>query len=136
MDDKILKVKKEMKSVIKSKGMTRLEKYNLLRERRNSLSKKERKILLRECRRDYEIWDRFQDIKELITVCLTGLGLIFTVVGILFKDSIGSYIQFYSLLVMTGIYVCLSILVLMIAQLWRDNSMNVTRQMIDILEEK
>lgn len=136
MDDKILKVKKEMKSVIKSKGMTRLEKYNLLRERRNSLSKKERKILLRECRRDYEIWDRFQDIKELITVCLTGLGLIFTVVGILFKDSIGSHIQFYSLLVMTGIYVCFSILVLMIAQLWRDNSMNVTRQMIDILEEK
>ena len=51
MADNILKVKNEMKKVIKSNGITRLEKDKLLRKRKRSLSKKERKILLNECRR-------------------------------------------------------------------------------------
>ena len=39
MTDNILKVKKEMKKIIKSKGITRLEKDELLRKRSQSLSK-------------------------------------------------------------------------------------------------
>lgn len=43
MTDNILKVKKEMKKIIKSKGITRLEKDKLLRKRSRSLSQKREK---------------------------------------------------------------------------------------------
>ena len=136
MGDNILQVKKEMISVINSKGMTRREKYSLLREKRKMLSKKERKILLKECRRDYESWNRFQDIKELITVFLTGLGLFLTAMNIFFKDSINIYTKFQSILAILCIYVCMSVLILSIVQSWRGKNLNISKYMIDILEEK
>ena len=129
MTDNILKVKKEMKKIIKSKGITRLEKDELL-------SKKERRILLNECRRDYETWSRFRDVKELITVFLTGMGLLITLFGILNKDSIERYTDFQAMVAMTTIYICISVFVLTFAQVFSSARLDISQQMIDILEHK
>lgn len=136
MADNILKVKNEMKKVIKSNGITRLEKDKLLRKRKHSLSKKERKILLNECRRDYETWNRFRDIKELITAFLSGIGLLIALFEILNKDSIERCIDFQSIVVMTTIYICISVFVLTFAQVFSSARLDISQQMIDILEHK
>lgn len=136
MKDNILKVKKEMKKIIKSKGIARLEKDKLLRKRSQSLSKKERRILLNECRRDYETWSRFRDVKELITVFLTGMGLLITLFEVLNKDSIERYIDFQSIVVMTTIYICISVFMLTFAQVFSSARLDISQQMIDILEHK
>lgn len=136
MADNILKVKNEMKKVIKSNGITRLEKDKLLRKRKRSLSKKERKILLNECRREYETWNRFRDIKELITAFLSGIGLLIALFEILNKDSIERCIDFQSIAVMTTIYICISVFVLTFAQVFSSARLDISQQMIDILEHK
>ncbi len=136
MEDKILQIKKAMKSVIKSKGLTRLEKYNLVKEKSRVLSESEQDILLKECRRDYESYDRAQDIKELITICLTGIGMLITVFGIFFKEKVLSFYQFSTLIVMVCILVSLSILILSAIQSWRSSNLWITKYMIDILEKK
>lgn len=136
MPDNILKVKKEMKKIIKSKGITRLEKDELLRKRSQSLSKKERRILLNECRRDYETWSRFRDVKELITVFLTGMGLLITLFGILNKDSIERYTDFQAMVAMTTIYICISVVLLTFSQVISSTKLDTSQQMIDILEHK
>lgn len=111
MDDKILNVKKEMKKIIKSNGITRLDKYNLLKQKSNTLSEIERKLLLNECKRDYESYERIKDIKEIITVFLTGLGLILTIANVYFKDTY-VFTQFEELLILVATYVVFSIIIL------------------------
>jgi hypothetical protein len=135
MDDKILNVKKEMKKIIKSNGITRLDKYNLLKQKSNTLSEIERKLLLNECKRDYESYERIKDIKEIITVFLTGLGLILTIANVYFKDTY-VFTQFEELLILVATYVVFSIIILSLTQNYRGRGMDISKQMIDILEEK
>lgn len=136
MYDKILQTKKEMRNVIKENGMTRLEKYNLLKEKSRSLSDREREILIKECYRDYESCDRVEDIKELITVYLTGIGLLITLFGIFLKDKIVESVDFQSLVGIVAIAIVISIAVLSFIQSWRSKNLNITKHMLDILEEK
>lgn len=135
MDDKILNVKKEMKKIIKSNGITRLDKYNLLKQKSNTLSEIERKLLLNDCKRDYESYERIKDIKEIITVFLTGLGLILTIANVYFKDTY-VFTQFEELLILVATYVVFSIIILSLTQNYRGRGMDISKQMIDILEEK
>lgn len=135
MYDKILQTKKEMKNVIKSNGLTRFEKYNLVKEKSRTLSESERDILIKECHRDYEIYDRAKDIKELITFFLTGIGMLITVFGIYFEDKILNYIQFYSVLTIVGMGIAMSVIIVSLIQSWRSKNLTITRYMIDVLEE-
>lgn len=134
--DKILQTKKAMRSIIKTKEKTRIEKYNLVKEKRDDLSKFEQEILLKECRRDYESYDRVKEIKDLITIYLTGVGMFVTIFGIFFSDKIINLSQFSSILTMVGIAVIISVLVVYYIQSWSSNNLCITKYMIDILEDK
>lgn len=135
MYDKILQTKKEMRTVIKSSGMTRIEKYNLVKSKCNMLSDCERKILIKECRRDYESYDRSQDIKELITISIAGIGLLVTLIGIIVKDLEIIAEQNNTLILNIGVFVLLYIFILAFSQIWRSRNMYITKYMIDVLED-
>ena len=138
MDDKILRTKKEMKLIIKDKKLTRLEKYNSLRGKVCTLSEVERNILLKECKRNYDSYDGFQDIERLITAVISGFGLIFTILNIIFRDKIVETIpvsQMFLLLDGVSAFVLFLILIFVMAQSVRTKNTYIFRYMIDILEE-
>lgn len=134
MTDKILETKKAMRCAIRAKGLSRLDKYNLVKDKGSTLTECERKILLKECRRDYESYDRSQDIKELITISISGMGLLITFIGIILKDQIVNADQ-NNILIDIGIFVILYIFILAFSQMWRSRNMYITKYMIDVLEE-
>lgn len=136
MDDKILQTKKEMKRVINTKGLTRLERYYLAKEKCKSLSEIEKNILIKECYRDYESYDRCKDATELITIFLTGLGLIMTLYQALAEKSVDLITAITSLALLATIYVVCAILVVSWLQKFRSGNMNKTKYMLDILEEQ
>lgn len=74
MDDKILEVKKEMMRIAKIKDLPRMERHELVKKRSERLSESERKLLIEECKRDYESYDRIGDIRELFTFSLQVLA--------------------------------------------------------------
>lgn len=76
MDDKILEVKKEMMRIAKMKGLPRMERYELAKKRSERLSQNERKLLIEECQRDFESYDRIGDIRELFTFFFAGISMI------------------------------------------------------------
>ena len=135
MYDKILQTKKEMRNVIKSSGMTRQEKYNLVKLKSNALSNSEREILIKECRRDYESYDRSQDIKELITISIAGIGLLITLMDNIVKDLEINVEQNNTLILYIGVFVLLYIFILAFSQIWRNKNMYITKYMIDVLED-
>lgn len=133
MEDKIIQMKNEMARIIKVEGLTRLERYDLMKRQTKALNKKEMKILIDEYRRDYETYDRSKDTKELIAVGLTGIGLLITVLSI-FQKRIEGSIHADSLLL--GVYVIIGIVVLSLSLLQanRSRKMDATRYILDILE--
>lgn len=135
MGDKILQTKKEMKRIINSKGITRLERYNLAKEKCNVLSEIERKLLIKECRRDYESYDRSKDITELIIIFMTGLGLILTLLEAVADDAVLGISAFVSMGTFLVIYIALAILAVAWLQTYRSGNMNMIKYMLDILED-
>lgn len=138
MDDKILRTKKEMKLIIKEKSLTRLEKYNLLRSKACFLSEVERNILLKECKRDLDFCDDFQDVERLINVIISGVGLFFALFGIIFKDKIVGRILVQDIILLLGsisIFVIFIILIYAWAQSVRSKNRRIFKQLVDALEE-
>lgn len=137
MDDEILRTKKEMKLIIKEKNLTRLEKHNQLRRKVCLLPEVERNILLKECKRDLDFCDDFQDVERLINVIISGVGLILALLGIILKDKIGMIpVQnIISLLVGVGIFVIFIILFFAGVQLVRSKKRYILKHLIDVLEE-
>ena len=135
MEDKILNIKKEMKCIIKQKGLIRSEKYKKLKTKSKCLSKKERKILLEECRRDYESYSRFQDIKELITCFFSALSFFIAVIGV-FGNKVDVDYTTYSLLLFKISMINIAIIVILTITIgYRSEKMNETKFIIDILEK-
>lgn len=62
MDDKILQVKKEINRIAKARGLIRIERYRLVKEKIRTLSGKELNILIREYYREYDSWVRINVI--------------------------------------------------------------------------
>jgi hypothetical protein len=56
--------------------------------------------------------------------------------GILNKDSIERYTDFQAMVAMTTIYICISVFVLTFAQVFSSARLDISQQMIDILEHK
>jgi len=135
MEDKILKVKKEMKKVLRTNGLTRSDKHNLAKQKAMILDESELSILKKECYRDYEVYDRMGDIKELFTLFFTGIGLIIAVLSTLFKDNLLIYIDTFGIFQLVLVYVMLGIGGLAATQMRRSNKMHITKHLIDILEE-
>lgn len=135
MEDKILNIKKEMKCIIKQKGLIRSEKYKKLKTKSKCLSKKERKILLEECRRDYESYSRFQDIKELITCFFSALSFFIAVIGV-FGNKVDVDYTTYSVLLFKISMINIAIIVILTITIgYRSEKMNETKFIIDILEK-
>ena len=82
MDDKILEVKKEMMCIAKMRELSRMERYELAKRRSERLSESERSLLIEECQRDYESYDRIGDIRELFTFFFAGISMILSVFAI------------------------------------------------------
>lgn len=135
MEDKILQTKKAMIRIVKAKGLTRLDKYNLLKEKSNILSEKEKKILLMECRMDYEVSDEIKGIKDIVTVFLTGSGMFLTVFGVFYKGETAKNLQFATLIICILGYIVVAIAILLRIYLYRINTISRIKYLIDILEE-
>ena len=82
-----IQVKKEIRCIAKAKNLTRMEKYELAKKRSEQLSECERKILIEECQRDYETYDRIQDIRELFTFLFSGMSMMISVFVIFAKGN-------------------------------------------------
>ena len=136
MNDNILQVKEDMRRAMKSKGITRMEKYNLLIERRAALSDRERKILLNECRRDYESTARFRGINELVSIFISGLGMFITLFGISYKYITDVDAKFQEMVIITAVYLCISIIMVTVSHVISSGSMDISKQIIDILEDR
>ena len=134
MSDKILQVKKEMKRIVKTKGLTRFERYDLLECKTKALNEREMKILIDECKRDYETYNRSKDMTRLITDSLTGIGVLIAAVGIC-SNRIPELIQ-DELVLFTYIIICVSLVVIPLLHIYGSGNMNATRYMMDILEEQ
>ena len=136
MEDKILQIKKEMKRLIKAKELSRIERYELLEKKTEDLDEKEMRILINECKRDYQSYDRSDDIKELITISLTGIGMIITILGIFLKDKVMEFFQFASIMGDTIIFLSIILLGFAMWQSHRSNGMHTTTFMLNVLEEQ
>lgn len=135
MYDKVVEVKKDMIRTIKKKGLTRTEKYDLVKQKSRTLSDYERKILIKECYRDYDSHDRSQDIKSLITVWMAGMSMFISVISIYTDGKNVDYEFFYNLLFCVLVVIVLSILPLSWLQTYRSINMNITKYMLDILND-
>lgn len=136
MTDNILEIKKELKSVAKMKGLTRIQKYNMMQETSKRLSEKEKALLIKEYKRDYDSWDRIKDMTELITTFLTSVGLIITVIGIFFGNKLTTFEQFESILGMVMIISIIVVWGLSSIQKYRNNSLDRIQYTLDVLEER
>ena len=65
-----------MMRIAKMKGLPRMERYELAKKRSERLSVNERKLLIEECQRDFESYDRIGDIRELFTFFFAGISMI------------------------------------------------------------
>lgn len=135
MYDKVVEVKKDMIRTIKKKGLTRTEKYDLVKQKSRTLSDYEREILIKECYRDYDSHDRIQDIKSLITVWMAGMSMFISVISIYTDGKNVDYEFFYNLLFCVLVVIVLSILPLSWLQTYRSINMNITKYMLDILND-
>lgn len=137
MDDRILQVKKEINRIVKAKGLIRIEQYRLVKEKSRMLSEKELSLLIREYYREYDSWKRFKDIQELVTVSLTGFGLLIAVAGLYFGDNIEfSANQFIEMILLVGIMIIFFVVIVGITQLKKNKNMGRIKYIIDILESK
>ena len=73
MCDKILIIKKEMGSICAMKNITRLERYNLIKEKYLRLTKTEQVILHSECKRDRASIELLDDTIKFIETAFTAM---------------------------------------------------------------
>lgn len=135
MDDKILEVKKEMMRIAKMKGLPRMERYELAKKRSERLSENERKLLIEECQRDFESYDRIGDIRELFTFFFAGISMILSVFAIFANNKDVSVESLGSMLLMLLIFIVVTIAVIAGIQTWRSSGLNITKYMIDVLKD-
>lgn len=135
MDDKILEVKKEMMRIAKMKGLPRMERYELAKRRSERLSESERRLLIEECQRDYESYDRIGDIRELFTFFFAGISMILSVFAIFANNKDVSVESLGSMLLMLLIFIVVTIAVIAGIQTWRSSGLNITKYMIDVLKD-
>lgn len=135
MNDKILQAKLDMRRLIKSKDLTRMEQYNLLKEVASELTELEKFILIKECKRNIDSVDRSKDTERLFTLFMTQITMMLTLLGICNKDVIFPADTFSR--VGFAIYVIFVIVILAVSllQRYRSNSMEMYQHMLDILEE-
>lgn len=134
MDDKILEVKKEMMRIAKMKDLSRMERYELAKRRSERLSESERRLLIEECQRDYESYDRIGDIRELFTFFFAGISMILSVFAIFANNKDVSVESLGSMLLMLLIFIVVTIAVIAGIQTWRSSGLNITKYMIDVLK--
>ena len=135
MDDKILEVKKEMMRIAKMKDLSRMERYELAKRRSERLSESERRLLIEECQRDYESYDRIGDIRELFTFFFAGISMILSVFAIFANNKDVSVESLASMLLMLLLFVVVTIAVIAGIQIWRGSGFNITKYMIDVLKD-
>ena len=133
MDDKIIETKREIRRIISDTKLKRVEKYNLVKNKASQLNELEYNILLKEYKRDYKTFDRLKEIKDIISMFLTGIGLIFTICGSFFIETL-SFEMVGGLLGMVAIYVFCAIMLLWLIQVRRTSSMNKIQFILDIIE--
>lgn len=135
MDDKILEVKKEMMRIAKMKDLSRMERYELAKRRSERLSESERRLLIEECQRDYESYDRVGDIRELFTFFFAGISMILSVFAIFANNKDVSVESLDSMLLMLLLFIVVTIAVIAGIQTWRSSGLNITKYMIDVLKD-
>ena len=108
----------------------------LLKKKAENLSKKERKILINECKRDYESFHRLRDLKDTIMIFVSALGMILSVGGILFEEKLLDYTQFSSIFLTITLYIGGAVLAITFIHVFSRDHIDISKQMIDILEEK
>ena len=135
MNDKILEVKKEMIRIAKMKDLTRTERYEFAKKRSERLSESERKLLIEECQRDYESYDRICDIRELFTFFFAGISMILSVFAIFANGKEVSVEMLDSMLLMLLIFIVVTIAVIAGIQTWRSSGLNISKYMIDVLRD-
>ena len=135
MDDKILDVKIEMMRIAKMKDLSRMERYELAKRRSERLSESERRLLIEECQRDYESYDRIGDIRELFTFFFAGISMILSVFAIFANNKDVSVESLASMLLMLLLFVVVTIAVIAGIQIWRGSGLNITKYMIDVLKD-
>ncbi len=133
MNDKIIETKREIRRIINDTKLKRVEKYNLVKNKASQLNELEYKILFKEYIRDYKTFDRLKEIKDIISMFLTGIGLIFTICGSFFIETL-SFEMVGGLLGMVTIYIFCAIILLWLIQVRRTSSMNKIQFILDILE--
>lgn len=83
MCDKILIIKKEMGSICAMKNITRLERYNLIKEKYLRLTKTEQVILHSECKRDVASIEILDDTIKFIETAFTAVGTIIAILTVI-----------------------------------------------------
>lgn len=135
MADKILEAKNDIRRIIKNKGLTRIEKCNLVKEKSAVLDEEELKILLKEYHRDYASYDRFKDLKEVISMLLTALGMLVAVCGISFNGIEFGADMFGMLILYIVVYTVIAVWSVTGIQTFRSKNMNNLQYILDILED-
>jgi hypothetical protein len=135
MNDKILQTKKAMKQIVNARGLSRVEKYDLVKKKSKVLTKKELHILIKEYRRDYEIChDLIGGIMDMVTTATTGMSLSIAFLAIFFSDKSMSFEQFSVDLYMTlGTFVFL-LMIIYAVNIFKTSSISTTKYVLDILE--
>lgn len=83
MCDKILIIKKEMGSICAMKNITRLERYNLIKEKYLRLTKTEQAILHSECKRDMASIELLDETRKFIETGFTVIGIIIALLAVI-----------------------------------------------------
>lgn len=135
MNDKILQTKKAMKQIVNARGLSRVEKYDLVKEKSKVLTKKELHILIKEYRRDCEIChDLIGSIMDMVTTVTTGMSLSIAFLAIFFSDKSMSHEQFGVNLFMTLAIFVFLIIIIGVVNIFKSSSINTTKYVLDILE--
>lgn len=124
-----------MMRIAKMKDLSRMERYELAKRRSERLSESERRLLIEECQRDYESYDRIGDIRELFTFFFAGISMILSVFAIFANDKEVSVEMLDPMLLMLLIFIVVTIAVIAGIQIWRSSGLNISKYMIDVLKD-
>lgn len=136
MYDKISEVKHNMKKIIKTRGMTRTEKYSQIQQLNQNLSSTEQDILVKELCRDCDNYSTFSDIKDLITIGLMGFTLLISIRS-LWVDTNGiEFSDYVSSLIIIMILVIFCIFAFTLTTILKNHLKKISKYLLDILEDK
>ena len=136
MNDNILLMKKEIRRLYCVKKLTREEKYDLIVKQWEHMEDKEKDILLHEYQRDLKSYESLKYIKEIITLFLTGVGIVISWSGAFFTSKEMSEMQFAEILILITLYTIISVLILMCVDIFRRWNVNRIEYVIDTVKSK